>query len=190
MPHYHKLGKIPPKRHIIFRKPNGDLYAEQVVSTEGFSDLYSVVYHLYPPTRVLKIDKHYSVMPEIAYEKNMQNRSFKGFNVEPENDYIKSRKPILVNSDVHISLAAPKNSIKEYYFKNSSADEMIFVHKGKGTLRTMYGNLEFSYGDHLVIPRGTIYQMEFNTIENRLFIGAVLTVSQALRSYISKDFVF
>ncbi len=170
MPHYHKSGKIPPKRHIVFRKPNGDLYAEQVVSTEGFSDLYSVVYHLYPPTRVLKIDKPYSVMPEIAYENNMQNRSFKGFKVEPANDYLKSRKPVLVNSDVHISLAAPGNSMKNYFFKNSSADEMIFIHQGEGTLRTMYGNLEFSYGDHLIIPRGTIYQMEFKTAENRLFI--------------------
>ncbi|RLD55055.1 MAG: homogentisate 1,2-dioxygenase, partial [Bacteroidetes bacterium] len=82
MPHYHKQGKIPTKRHIVFKKPDGGLYAEQVVSTEGFSDLYSVVYHLTPPTQVLKIDEPYSVAPEIFNDKNMQNRSFKGFNVE------------------------------------------------------------------------------------------------------------
>jgi len=186
MPHYHKSGKIPPKRHIVFRKPNGDLYAEQVVSTEGFSNLYSVVYHLYPPTRVLKIDKPYSVMPEIAYENNMQNRSFKGFKVEPANDYLKSRKPVLVNSDVHISMAAPGNSMKNYFFKNSSADEMIFVHLGEGTLRTMYGNLDFSYGDHLIIPRGTIYQMEFKTAENRLFIVESFSPYKFPKRYINK----
>ena len=170
MPHYHKLGKLPPKRHIVFRKPNGELYAEQVVSTEGFSDLYSITYHLYPPTRVLKIDKPFSVAPAIVEEKNMQNRSFKGFDIEPEDDYLKSRKPVLINDDVCITLAAPSKSMTDYFFKNSSADEMIFIHKGEGVLRTMYGKLEFSYGDHLVIPRGTIYQLEFNGSDNRLFI--------------------
>ena len=170
MPHYHKSGKIPNKRHVVFRKPDGDLYAEQVVSTEGFSDLYSIVYHLYPPTQVTKIDEPFSVEPEIAFEENMKNRSFKGFDINSEDDYLKSRKPILVNSDCNISLAAPKASMANYYFKNSSADEMIFVHKGEGTLKTMFGNLDFSYGDHLIIPRGIIYQMNFKTEDNRLFI--------------------
>jgi homogentisate 1,2-dioxygenase len=170
MPHYHKLGKIPAKRHIVFRKPNGGLYAEQVVSTEGFSDLYSVVYHLSPPTQVLKIEEAYSVAPEIFNDKNMQNRSFKGFNVIPEDDYQESRKEILVNDDVHISLAAPRKSMTDYFFKNSVADEMIFVHKGEGTLKTMFGNLEFSYGDHLIIPRVITYQMDFKDSDNRLFI--------------------
>ena len=185
MPHYHKLGKIPPKRHIVFRKPNGDLYSEQVVSTEGFSDIYSIAYHLYPPTRVLKIDKPYSIEPEIAEPKNMQHRSFKGFSVKPEVDYLKSRIPVLVNNDVHISLAAPKNSMTEYFFKNSSADEMIFIHKGEGTLQTMFGNLDFSYGDHLVIPRGTVYKIKFNTSENRLFIVESFTPLRFPKRYMN-----
>jgi len=187
MPHYHKLGKIPPKRHIVFRKPNGGLYSEQVVSTEGFSDIYSIAYHLYPPTRVLKIGKPYSIEPEIAEPKNMQHRSFKGFSVKPEVDYLKSRIPVLVNNDVHISLAAPKNSMTEYFFKNSSADEMIFIHKGEGTLQTMFGNLDFSYGDHLVIPRGTVYKIKFNTSENRLFIVESFTPLRFPKRYMNNE---
>ena len=198
MPHYHKLGNIPPKRHIQFRKPDGNLYAEQLVSTEGFSAEYSLVYHNYPPTLVTKIDEPFSIAPEIAIAKNMQHRSFQGFKVNPESDYLKSRKPVLVNDDCYIILAAPEawgsgqltvdsrqksgktqnselktqNSLerKEYYFKNSDAHEMIFVHEGEGVLKTMYGNLSFGYGDHLIIPRGTIYQLEFKTEDNRLFI--------------------
>lgn len=170
MPHYHKLGKIPPKRHTQFRNPNGDLYAEQLVSTEGFSDLYSLVYHCYPPTMVNAIDESYSVEPKIAIEKNLQHRSFLGFNVAQQDDYLKSRVPMLINNDLHISLAAPRKSMKDYFFKNSGADEMIFIHKGEGVLRSMYGNIHFSYGDHLMIPRGVIYQIEFNSDNNRLFI--------------------
>jgi len=186
MPHYHKLGKIPSKRHIQFRKENGDLYAEQVVSTEGFSDLYSLVYHCYPPTQVTSIDKPYSVEPDVVIKKNLQNRSFLGFKTTPHEDYLKSRVPVLVNSDCHISLAAPKNSMKDYFFKNSAADEMIFVHKGSGVLKTMYGNIEFGYGDHLVIPRGTIYQITFNTSDNRLFIVESFSPIRFPKRYMNK----
>lgn len=170
MPHYHKQGKIPSKRHIQFRKPDGGLYAEQLVSTEGFSDLYSLAYHTYTPTNVLEIDEAYSVAPKIAVDKNLQNRSLRGFDVKPEDDYLKSRVPVLVNNDCYISLSAPKKSMTDYFFKNSGADEMIFVHKGEGTLKTMYGSIDFEYGDHLVIPRGVIYQLNFKSEENRLFI--------------------
>lgn len=170
MPHYHKLGKVPNKRHTQFRKPDGGLYAEQLVSTEGFSDLYSLTYHIYPPTRVSKIGEPYSVKPKIAVEKNLQHRSFQGFDIKPEEDYLRSRVPVLVNNDLHISLAAPKKSMTDYFFKNSQATELIFVHEGEGILKTMYGNIEFSYGDHLVIPRGIIYQLEFKDENNRLLI--------------------
>ncbi len=170
MPHYHKLGQVPPKRHITFPKPGGGLYSEQLVSTEGFSDLYSLVYHCHPPTQVLSIDSAYSVAPEIADHDNMQHRLLKGFEVPTSDDYLESRIPVLVNADCSISLAAPQQSMKDYFFKNSGADEMIFVHKGEGLLRTMYGNLEFKPGDHLVIPRGVIYLFEFSSADNRLFI--------------------
>jgi homogentisate 1,2-dioxygenase len=170
MPHYYTLGKIPKKRHTQFRKPDGSLYAEQLVSTEGFSDLYSLVYHCYPPTMVSAIEEAYEVPLEIAVSKNLQHRSFMGFQIHQEDDYLESRIPVLVNHDVHISLAAPKQSMTDYYFKNSGADEVIFVHQGEGTLSTMYGNIEFAYGDHLVIPRGIIYKIDFKTQDNRLFI--------------------
>jgi homogentisate 1,2-dioxygenase len=170
MPHYYKLGKIPHKRHTQYRKPDGGLYAEQLVSTEGFSDAYSLVYHIHPPTLVTKIDEPYSVEPEAAIEKNLQHRSFKGFNVKPEDDYIKSRVPVLFNDDCQIMLAAPRKSMTGYFFKNSGAHEMVFVHEGEGMLRTMYGNIPFGYGDHLIIPKGIIHAFDFKTTENRLFI--------------------
>ena len=171
MPHYHKLGEIPPKRHIQFRKPDGTLYSEQLVSTEGFSDLYSNVYHVHPPTLVSKIDKAYSVAPETALEKNMQHRSFQGFKVNPGNDYLKSRTAVLYNDDCCIILAAVKGPGEmENYFKNSDGHEMIFVHEGSGILKTMYGLLDFKPGDHLIVPRGTTYQLVLTEEMTRFFI--------------------
>lgn len=186
MPHYHHLGKIPKKRHIQFRKADGGLYSEQLVSTEGFNDLYSLVYHCHPPTMVKSIEKSWSVEPEIAIRKNMQHRSFAGFNIQPQDDYLESRVPVLVNNDLHISLAAPRKSMTGYFFKNSGADEMIFIHKGEGTLKTMYGNIDFVYGDHLIIPRGITYQLCFKTTENRLFIVESFSPIRFPKRYVNR----
>src|SRR5205085_831419 len=98
-----------------FRKPDGGLYAEELVSTHGFSSVYSLIYHCYPPTMVKEIGKSYSVAPKIAFQRSLKHQSFEGFHVEPENDFLESRKAVLVNNDLHISLAAPKQSMKDYF---------------------------------------------------------------------------
>ena len=168
--HYHKLGTIPQKRHTQFRKPNGQLYQEELFSTEGFSDMASLLYHCYAPTEIIQVEEPWSVAPKTIHDKQLKHRCLKGFNVNPEADYLKSRKPVLVNDDCKITLSAPQESTITYYFKNADADEVIFIHEGTGTLKTMYGNIRFAYGDYLVIPRGTIYQMHFDTKINRLLI--------------------
>jgi homogentisate 1,2-dioxygenase len=170
MPIYHQLGQIPKKRHIVFRKPNGKLYAEELVSTEGFSSVYSIVYHCHPPTIVKHLGEPYNVEPKIAKAKHLKHTSLIGFKIKPENDYLQSRKPVLVNDDLHISLAAPKQSMTDYFYKNSQADEIIFIHVGSGILKSGFGEIKFEYGDYIVIPRGTIYQIHFNDENNRLFI--------------------
>ncbi len=168
--HYHSLGHIPPKRHTQYRKPDGSLYNEQLFSTEGFSDMYSLLYHNHPPTMITQVGEPIHVGPTTIHDKQLKHRSLKGFDVTPEEDYLDSRKPVLVNSDCRIILASPMLSMTEYFFKNADADECIFVHIGSGILKTMYGDIRFGYGDYLVIPRGTIYQLEFDTTDNRLFI--------------------
>lgn len=168
MPIYHKLGKIPPKRHTIFRKPDGGLYNEQLFGTIGFDGMASLSYHVHRPTQVQAIGKSRDLTPAIAVEKNMQARLLKGFDVRPADDFLESRIPLLVNNDIHIGLAAPRHSVRDYFYKNADADEMLFIHKGRGTLRTMLGNVPFEYGDYLIIPRGMIYQIEFDTEDNRI----------------------
>ena len=169
MPIYHKLGKIPHKRHIQFEKPTGGLYYEQLFGTEGFNSHSSLLYHVNRPTQVKEIITSYSVAPKIAIDKNIKSLLLSGFDVKPQDDFLDSRKAMLVNSDCIIGLAAPRHSMKNYFYKNADADEMIFIHRGKGTLRTIIGNIPFEYGDYLIIPRGMIYQIAFDTTDNRLF---------------------
>ena len=170
MPFYSKLGNIPHKRHTVFKKEDGSCHYEQLFGTEGFSGMSSLLYHVNRPTQVKASGKIIDLSPKIADDKNLKSRLLKGFEVPTTDDYLTSRIPVLVNNDCYISLAAPKTSLRNYFYKNADADEVLFIHKGSGTLRTMMGNIKFSYGDYLVIPRGIIHQIDFDSEDNRLFI--------------------
>jgi homogentisate 1,2-dioxygenase len=170
MPIYHKLGTIPPKRHTVFNKPNGDLYYEQLFGTIGFDGMASLSYHHHRPTMIKEIGKSIDIKPKIAVAENIHSRKLISFDVAPNSDYLESRTPLLVNSDVIISVAAPSQSLTTYFYKNADADEVLFIHKGSGTLRTMFGNINFEYGDYLIIPRGIIYQINFDSSENKMLI--------------------
>lgn len=168
MPIYHRLGKIPQKRHTQFNKPDGSLYHEQLFGTIGFDGMSSLLYHINPPTMVKEIISSTDVSPKIAVKKSVKARKFIGYNAKPKNDFLESRVSMLVNSDIHIGVAAPKKSMTEYFYKNADADEMLFIHKGTGTLKTLVGNIQFEYGDYIIVPRGMIYQIEFDSEDNRI----------------------
>lgn len=170
MPIYHQQGSIPHKRHTVFPKSSGGIHYEQLFGTEGFSGTASLLYHLHRPTMIKSIGNVQDVQPIAAVEKNISPYMIKGFQAAPTADFLESRKVVMFNNDLHISVAAPTSSMSSYFYKNADADEVIFVHQGTGKLRTLLGNLTFGYGDYLVIPRGMIYQIEFDTPENRLLI--------------------
>ncbi|MBE2246098.1 MAG: homogentisate 1,2-dioxygenase [Candidatus Competibacteraceae bacterium] len=170
MPIYHSLGQIPPKRHTIFNKENGGIYYEQLFGTEGFNSHSSLLYHVHRPTQIKHILESYDVMPRIAVEKNIRPILLKSMKTKPVDDFLESRVPLMLNSDCVISVAAPRQSLNQYFYKNADADELIFVHEGNGVLHTLMGDIQFVPGDYLVIPRGMIYQISFDTYNNRLFI--------------------
>ncbi|MEO8066724.1 MAG: homogentisate 1,2-dioxygenase, partial [Flavobacteriales bacterium] len=170
MPFYHALGNIPHKRHTQHKSPEGKFYYEQLFGTVGFDGMSSLLYHVHRPTQVKEIVGAKDVAPKIAIEKNMRALRLHGFNVAPVADHLESRKAILVNSDVSIILSAPTAKKVEYFYKNADCDELIFIHKGSGKLRTFLGSIDFAYGDYLLIPRGMIYTLEFDSEDNRHFI--------------------
>ena len=187
MPYYQVQGRVPEKRHIQFRKEDGGLYAEELVSTEGFSDVYSLVYHEFAPTGVSSVEPPVALKKEVAIDNNMQHRSLKGFDVKPEDDYLESRKVVLFNDDVEVMLAAPRKSMQDYFYKNAQADELIFVHHGSGVMHSIYGELPFKKGDHIHIPKGTIYQLEFETEDNRLFIVESFQPLRFPKRYVNRE---
>lgn len=173
MPLYHRLGTLPPKRHTIFKSPAGAFYYEQLFGTVGFDGMSSLLYHLHRPTQVKAVLDTVDLRPQLAVEHNIQSRKLIGFDVPPADDFLQSRTPLLVNTDVVVGVAAPRQSLTDYFYKNADADELLFVHRGSGTLRTLLGNIPFVPGDYVLIPRGMIYQIAFDetgeSANNRLF---------------------
>jgi len=183
MPFYTRLGEIPHKRHTTFKKKEGGYYYEQLFGTEGFTGLASLIYHTHRPTMIKNVGKKIDLTPKAALEKSITAQMLNGFNIKPEDDFLDSRKIIMFNNDLNIALAAPKESMKDYFYKNGDCDEMIFVHKGTGKLKTMLGNIPFGPGDYLIIPKGVIFQMEFDSQENRLFIVESFSAIYTPRRY-------
>ncbi len=183
MPFYQKRGIIPQKRHTVFENPQGGLYQEELFGTEGFAGVSSLLYHVHPPTQVAEMGEAYSVAPEIAIEHNLKALSFKGFDLPASDDYLESKTTLFVNNDLHIGLAAPRQSTTDYFVKNADADEIIFIHRGSGTFKSSFGSIPFRYGDYLVVPRGTIYQLEFDDSDNRLLFIESFSPVQTPRKY-------
>ena len=167
---YHKMGLVPPKRHTIHEKPEGGIYYEQLFGTEGFHGLSSLLYHTHRPTMISSYGETFDLKPKAAIENNIKSRMLEGFNIKAKDDYLKARTPVLFNDDVQIDIASPKKGTINYFYKNSDSDEILFIQKGSGIIKTLFGELKFNYADYLVIPRGTIYKIEFETSDNKLLV--------------------
>lgn len=180
---YHQLGKFPHKRHTVFKNGKGGYYYEELFGTEGFSGVSSLLYHIHRPTQIVRYGQAVDVAPKAAVEKNISPRLVKGFEAQPTDDFLEARVPIFFNNDVVFGVAAPRKSMTDYFYKNGQCDEMLFIHRGTGTLKTTVGDIPFVPGDYLIIPRSTIYQIEFDAEDNRLLYLEAFSPIETPRRY-------
>lgn len=180
MPFYYKLGKVPEKRHTQFKRPDGVLYREQLMSTKGFSDMYSLVYHHNSPTQVSRVEKVRDVVLEAEEQGPLKHRHFFTNPIERGGDPIESRTPLLFNDDVVMSISKPTEPMG-YFYRNGEADEVLFVHEGEGKLETIFGVLPYRKGDYLVIPMGTTYRVVTESESKFLVIESFSAVKSPKR---------
>ena len=171
MPFYHRLGELPHKRHTQFRRPDGALYAEQVMGTRGFEGIQSIVYHRRPPTAVLRVEDRGPLPIELEEPGALRHRHFRTAQLTPGGDALTGRQPLLHNNDVTMSVAMPTESMtmpvgsgspRPYWYRNGQGDELIFVDRGEGRIESLFGTLPFRRGDYLVIPIGTTCRIVFD----------------------------
>jgi homogentisate 1,2-dioxygenase len=164
VPPYLRLGSIPRKRHTIHRHEPGfkgeGIYYEEVVGLAGFSRAYSIAYHLRPPTRVVRLEPAGTIAADFGDQPTLRHHHLKTRTIPRSGDPISGRVVLFGNNDVTLARCRPEQSQPELY-RNADADEVIFVHSGRGTLHTMFGPLPFREFDYVVIPRCTTYRLEF-----------------------------
>ncbi len=168
MPYYQKLGEIPRKHHIWFKRngssnggyKNEGIAYEHVITTEGFNEAYSIMYHIRPPTRVRSVELIKCEELKKAAESPLRHHHFKTADIPRRGDLYSGRIPILFNQDITAYRCKPETSYGKFeFFKNGGADEIIFVFKGKGVLESQFGKLPYRAEDYIVIPRGITYRM-------------------------------
>ena len=164
MPPYLRVGSLPRKRHIAHRREPGfrgeGIAYEEVVTSGGFGRAYSILYHLRPPTRVRKVEAAGTAVVERVAEPALRHHHLRTGSIRPAGDPVSGRVPLLVNDDVMMARCRPVEPQAELY-RNALADELVFIHRGRGTLQTMFGPLPFRPFDYIVIPRCTTYRLEF-----------------------------
>jgi homogentisate 1,2-dioxygenase len=161
MPIYHRLGRIPRKRHIAFRRPDGALYAEELVGNKGFVGPSSLLYHLQHPTQVRDVRVVKTFQWKVDPNPAFRHRHFRTAQIGAAPSITADRVPVLFNSDVAMSFVQPSKE-DEYFYRNAQGDEVVYVSEGQGTLETQLGDLAFRPGDYLVIPRGLVHRYRFS----------------------------
>lgn len=184
MAYYYKLGEIPPKRHIQFRQPDNSLYYEELVSSKGFSGIYSNLYHTYAPTRIKKVLESIPVPLTMLTERPLLQTHLKTSVAQSTGkDFLEARKILMANHDIRIAICNPENLKMDYYYKNGEADELLYLHDGSGYLYSQFGKLHIKKGDYVVIPRTTIYRVEFDTQPVRMLITESMTPIETVKRY-------
>src|SRR5882672_11906764 len=150
MPHYVARGLIPNKRHTQFRKPDGGLYYEELLGSEGFSGASTLVYRLNQPTRVQRMIAQPPLEREVWDEPLHRLHLFRTLDAKPEGDPISGRRTLFFNQDVAFSVVRPGEQMG-YFFRNGHANELHFVDEGSGELVTQFGTITYRPGDWLVI---------------------------------------
>jgi len=185
MPFYLKKGSVPDKRHIQHRDKNGNLYQEELISREGFSDIYSNVYHIHPPTRISNYGEFKEIKISPLENYTHRHRHWETYKLPVKGNWVEDRKVLAYNNDVVMSISKPDKNTN-FFYRNANADEMIFVHKGSGIFDSQFGEMKFGEGDYIIIPGGILYRLNFESENNHLLIVESFGPIEPPKRYLNK----
>ena len=165
MPIYHTLGPIPRKRHIAFRKPDGGIYAEELMGHEGFTGTSSLLYHVHPPTTVKSARRLREMKYEADPDQTLRHRHFLTSQVKKGGSPTLDRIPLLFNSDIAMLVRRAGREGRALLSQRAGATSWCTSARGSGTLESVFGDLPYREGDYLVIHRGILHRWRFDLDE-------------------------
>ncbi|WP_338603204.1 homogentisate 1,2-dioxygenase [Sulfolobus tengchongensis] len=165
---YYRQGEVPRKRHTVFTKDE-KLVREEVFGLNGFSGRYSLLYHINPPTRIVKLGEWKNNVIEEWKDSGYRHHKLSTLKLRKSNDVFLDRILLLFNDDTFLSYAKIDEGESKLFYRNADFDEVYYVHEGEVSFRSEFGELDLKPGDYLVIPRGTTYTFTFKKY-SELFI--------------------
>ena len=157
---YVSLGDVPAKRHAQTRR-DGKLLTEEVLGYEGFSGNESILYHLHSPCRIEDVGAFTPIHREEWVPDTHVHRLADANPMPAGGDPVSGRRLIMFNGDIEVSVCKPTEPMEGFH-RNGEGDEVVYVHRGSGKLRTVFGPVPYRERDYVVIPRGTTYRFRFD----------------------------
>ncbi len=157
-------GDVPAKHHIAHRGEDGALRYEHCITRDGFDGPYTIVYHQHRPhlqRSGTPTERGWSAPARAAEaaERPLEKRHYRSQDLNPRGGApIDARVPLLFNDDVVLSIAHP-DAADPVYLMNGDGDELVYIHRGKGLLRSVLGDVPFQSEDYLFIPKGVGYRL-------------------------------
>lgn len=172
------FGELAPKHHLALRDGAGKLRYEECLTRQGFDGPYTIVYHEHRPQALraagaalrtpldagrsrggvtqTRADTERAGLCRRHYRTlDLTTQAASGGERGPVT--LAPHFPLLYNDDVILSAFGPSRS-DEAYRINARADELVFVLAGRGTLRSILGDLDFTAGDYVLLPKGLLYR--------------------------------
>ncbi|MCL5439463.1 MAG: homogentisate 1,2-dioxygenase [Candidatus Thermoplasmatota archaeon] len=164
---YYKQGKVPEFRHTFDSKDN--ILKEELFGEESFDGLYSLLYHFGEPTRVKDISREEKKEFDPSDDNITKHRHLVTSKLERKGNFINGRQYLFWNNRIRIGISKPAEKMSAY-MRNALAEELLFFHRGKGKLSTIFGWISLFEGDYVYIPKGTTFFLDTSEDAEILFM--------------------
>lgn len=154
-----QLGDVPRKHHVQLRGADGALRYEECFTRDGFEGPFTIMYHQRRPhTHRLAPARHGWQAPVAAAERALAKRHYKTAELAGKRGpQIDGRIALMFNEDVIAGVAFP-DAPDPVHSADSDADQLIYIHRGGGTLRSILGDVAFAQGDYVFVPTGLVHR--------------------------------
>jgi homogentisate 1,2-dioxygenase len=157
MTHYRSVGDVPRKRHTVFTDASGRLL-EELIGDEGFAGDSSLLYHRRSPSALVAVEEAEDDRTRLHPNHPVTPLHLRTPKLAPPRhaDLVRGRQVLLGNDDVVLAHVSATDVSPLY--RSVVGDELVFVHGGHATLRSVFGVLDVAAGDYVVVPAGTTHQ--------------------------------
>ena len=152
-----QLGDVARKHHVQLRGPGGELRYEECFTRDGFDGPYTILYHLRRPHTHRVAPAEHGWRYELAPDRPLAKRHYRSGDASKGGSFVDGRTALVVNNDLVAGVAFP-NAADPVYVVDADADELVYIHRGGGTLHTLLGDVAFAQGDYVFVPRGLLHR--------------------------------